>query len=137
MNFFEEEVNSVLDKYEQLDELKKEMISNNFLNSEEAVEDLVLTMSIVKIYILKRTAGELISIRQKSTGYLNSKEKKIILFELIGAGYSSGVFEDSEKSLLLYICNLLEIENDYIDEFVEVSESLFTINKNLATLINE
>lgn len=137
MNVLEGEINSVLDKYEQLDELKKEIISNNFLNSKETVEDFILTMSIVKSYILKRTAGELISIRQKSTGHLNSKEKKIILFELIGAGYSSEVFEDSEKSLLLYICNLLDIENEYIDEFVEVSERLFAINKDLETLINE
>lgn len=137
MNILEKETTSVLDKYDQLDELKKEIILSNFLNSEEAAEDFILTMPIVENYILKRTAGELISIRQKNIGHLNSKEKKILLFELVRAGHSSGYFEDREKSLLLHICKLLDIESDYIDEFVEVSERLSEINKDLTILINE
>ena len=137
MNVLEKETISVLDKYDQLDELKKEIILSNFLNSEEAAEDFILTMLIVENYILKRTAGELISIRQKNIGHLNSKEKKILLFELVGAGHSSGYFEDREKSLLLHICKLLDIESDYIDEFVEVSERLFKINAEIENLIDE
>lgn len=78
MNVLEKETTSVLGKYDQLDELKKEIILSNFLNSEEAAEDFILTMPIVENYILKRTAGELISIRQKNIGHLNSKEKKIL-----------------------------------------------------------
>lgn len=119
MNVLEKEIASFLNKYDQLG------------------EGFGLTTSNIKNYILERTADELISIRKKSIGHLNSKEKKIILFELVGAGYSSGYFEDRGKSLLLHICKSLDIEIDYIDEFIEVSERFFSINTELETLINE
>ena len=119
MSFLEEEIASVLKEYDQLD------------------EGFSLTITSVKNYILERTANKLISIRKKSIGHLNSKEKKIILFELIRTSYSNRYFGDNEKSLLLYISKILDIENEYIEEFLEVSEKLFAINKELAILINE
>ena len=91
----------------------------------------------MKQEILKRTVKELVAVKQETIERFESKEKKIILFELIGAGYSSGHFGDDEKSLLIYICELLKIENEYIEEFFEVSERLFAINKDLTILINE
>lgn len=144
INVLKEEIASVLNKYSQLDEIKEEIILNNFSNRKEdlnintkAVEDFILTMTSVKKYILERTANKLISIRQKAIGHLDSKEKRIILFELIEAAYSSGNLENLEKLLLLQICKSLDIESEYIDEFLEVSERLFLAKKDLTILINE
>lgn len=119
MNVLEKEIAAFLIKYDQLG------------------EDFRSTITNVKNYILERTADELISIRKKSISHLNSKEKKIVLFGLVRAGYSSRYFEDRGKSLLLHICKSLDIEIDYIDEFIEISERLFSINTELETLINE
>lgn len=119
MNVLEKEIAAFLKKHDQLG------------------EDFRSTITNVKNYILERTADELISIRKKSIGHLNSKEKKIVLFGLVRAGYSSRYFEDRGKSLLLHICKSLDIEIDYIDEFIDISERLFSINIELETLINE
>ena len=119
MNVLEKEIAALLIKYDQLG------------------EDFRSTITNVKNYILERTADELISIRKKSISHLNSKEKKIVLFGLVRAGYSSRYFEDRGKSLLLHICKSLDIEIDYIDEFIDISERLFSINMELETLINE
>lgn len=144
INVLKEKIDSTLHEYSQLEDFKKEVILNIFSSGEEVlninpemIERFMLKNSIIKQEVLRRTAKELITIRQESLGQFNIKEKKIILFELIGAGYSSGYFGDDEKSLLLFICESLDIENEYIEEFLEVSEKLFTINKELTILINE
>lgn len=140
----EEQANLAFDEYSQLEDFKKEamltLISSGvdvLKINPQMVEEAMLTTSILKQKILRRTANELISNKKDSLGKFESKEKKIILFELIGAGYSSGHFGDEERSLLLYICELLHIESEYIEEFLEVSERLFKINKDLLVLINE
>lgn len=140
----EEKITSTLHEYSHLEDFKKELMLNIFSSGEDVlninpamIERFMLKNPTIKQDILRRTAKELIAIRQEDLGHFDSKEKKIILFELIGAGYSSGYFGDDEKSLLLCICESLDIENEYIEEFLEVSEKLFTINKELAILINE
>lgn len=143
-SILEEQANSAFSEYSKLEDFKKEVMMSlissgvDVLNiNPKMVEEAMLTTSTLKQDILRRTAKELISIKKDSLGKFESKEKKIVLFELIGAGYSSGYFGDEERSLLLYICELLHIESEYIEEFLEVSERLFAINKDLAILINE
>lgn len=143
-SILEKQANLALEEYSQLEEFKKEVMLSIISSGEDVLninpamtERFMLNVPIVRKEILKRTAKELISIKQKNIENFESKEKKIILFELIGAGYSSGHFGDDEKSLLLYICESLNIENEYVEEFLEVSEKLFTINKELTILINE
>lgn len=144
MTVLEEQTASTLSEYSRLDDFKKEVMSNIFSSGEDVlninpamIERFMLDTPIMKQDILKRTVKELVAVKQETIERFESKEKKIILFELIGAGYSSGHFGDDEKSLLIYICELLSIENEYIEEFLEVSERLFAINKDLAILINE
>lgn len=144
MNVLEEKISLALKKYNHLDKFKEKLKLNNvssdggMLNIHTGVtENSVLTLSNVKNYVLKYTAKKLFSMRKESISYLKSKEKKIMLFELIGVCYSSGHFNDVEKDLLIYICELLSIENEYIEEFLDISERLFAINKELTILINE
>lgn len=144
MTVLEEKTALALNEYSQLEDFKKEVMSNIFSSGEDVlninpamIERFMLNNPIIRQDILKRTVKELIAIKQETIDDFESKEKKIILFELIGAGYSSGCFGDDEKALLIYICELLSIENEYIEEFLEVSERLFAINKDLAILINE
>ena len=134
----------VLKEYGKLEEFKKDVMGRIISSGEDIfninpkmIQKFMLAAPIVKQDILKRTAHELISINKEKLGHFHSKEKKIMLFELIGAGYSSGHFGYDKKSLLLHMCELLHIENEYIEEFLEVSERLFAINKDLAILINE
>lgn len=143
-SILEEQANLAFDEYSQLEDFKKEamltLISSGvdvLKINPKMIEEAMLTTSILKQKILRHTAKELISIKKDTLGKFESKEKKIILFELIGAGYSSGHFGDDERSLLLYICELLHIESEYVEEFLEVSERLFKINKDLLVLINE
>lgn len=144
MTVLEEKTALALNEYSQLEDFKKEVMSNIFSSGEDVlninptmIERFMLNNPIIRQDTLKRTVKELIAIKQETIDDFESKEKKIILFELIGAGYSSGRFGDDEKALLIYICELLSIENEYIEEFLEVSERLFAINKDLAILINE
>lgn len=143
-SILEKQANLAFTEYSQLEDFKKEVMLSLISSgvdvlkiSPKMIEGAMLTTPTLKQDILRRTAKELISIKKDSLGKFESKEKKIILFELIGAGYSSGHFGDEERSLLLYICELLHIESEYIEEFLEVSERLFAINKDLAILINE
>lgn len=144
ISVLKEQTDLAFSEYSQLENFKKEVMLNlissgvDVLNiNPKLIEEAILTTSALKQDILRRTAKELISIKKDILGKLEGKEKKIILFELIGAGYSSGHFGDEEKSLLLYICELLHIESEYVEEFLEISERLFAINKDLTILINE
>lgn len=144
VNVLKDKIASTLHEYSQLEHFKKEIMLEIFTSGEEVlninpamIERFILKKSIIKQEILRRTAKELIAIRQENLEHFDIKEKKIILFELIGAGYSRGYFGDDEKSLLLCIGESLDIENEYIEEFLEVSQKLFTINKELTILINE
>ena len=134
----------VLKEYGKSEGFKKKIMGRIISSGEDifnitpkVIQKFMLSAPIVKQDILKRTAHELITTNREKLGHFYGKEKKIMLFELIGAGYSSGHFGDDEKSLLLHMCEFLHIENEYIEEFLEVSERLFSINKDLAILINE
>lgn len=143
-NALENQTNLVLEEYSKLEEFKKEVIQEIFLSGEdilninsEMIQKFMLINPRVKQDILIRTADSVFKYRKDNLGNFNNKEKKIILFELIGAGYSSGYFGNDEKILFLNICELLEIESEYIEEFLDVSKQLFIINKELVDLINE
>lgn len=140
-----ESIEMAVDKYSEQEDIKKTIATNLIANG---VDILKITPDVIKMEILKfpEIKAEVLesSVQngikeffEKTGMVLSGKEKKIILFELIGAGFSSGRLEDAEKNLLIKICECLEIEAEYVDEFLEVAGQLFMLNKEIVDLINE
>lgn len=140
----QQQIELVLEEFSYLENFRKEMMEkiisdgeDFFKLSPEKIQQFMLLADVVKQEILKRTAKELIFLRKEYVDKLDSKKKKIILFELIGAGFSSGNFEEQEKKLLENICHFLDIDTEYMEEFLEVASRLLNVNKELVELINE
>ncbi|QEY24611.1 hypothetical protein D0T90_09150 [Neisseria animalis] len=103
----------------------------------DVIRYMMVSLPTISEGILLKTAEDVISYKGKEADDLTERDKKIIVFELIGAGFSSGAFEDSERKLLEHICQLLKVDSEYIEEFTEVMGRLAAVNKEVADLINE
>lgn len=76
-------------------------------------------------------------IKKTALQNITLKERKIIVFGSIGAGYSSGKFENNEKRLITHIFNLPQIKVEYIAKFSKTVGKILSINKEAIDLINE
>ena len=123
----------------EIKELVISIVSNNLNANPIKIKEEILKLPSIQQKILERAADILIKTKSDfdHMSPYTEREKKIMLFELIGSGFASGHFEDQEKSLLTKICVLMDIEKEYIDEFTDVTTRLFVVNKELAELINE
>lgn len=144
INFIEilsEKIETVIENNKDNQDLKKQVI-DNFISNDgdlinlngEIMKSEFLKLPQIKTEVLEKTAKEII---ESSKAKLDEKVKKIILFELIGAGFSDGYFDDSEKNLFHKICQWLDIEEEYVDEFLELATSFFTLTNDITDLINE
>lgn len=93
-----------------------------------------LLRSGMRLYVLKNVASVII---KGNTEAFSTKERKIILTELIGAGFSSGHFEEEEKELVQFIGSELGLDEEYFDEITEAMEKVFIANRELTELVYE
>ncbi|NOL49259.1 hypothetical protein [Pelistega europaea] len=111
------------------------MTENVTFEEKESDKNLpYLLRSGMRLYVLKHAASAII---KGNTEDFSTKERKIILTELIGAGFSSGHFEEEEKELVQFIGTELDLDDEYFDEITEAMEKVFIANRELTELINE
>lgn len=134
----------MLEECHNLEHFRQEVIQEISLKdggshiiSRKKIKDLMLKNKNVRQDILIRTIDGIFANREINSNILDSKEKKAFLYELIQSGYINGQFDDNKKILLLRVCNLINIDSEYLEELLEITGSLFVINKNLTNLINE
>lgn len=137
-------IDEVLAQYGNNPEVKQEVIQYLLANGEDIlnlnpqkIQSCMASLPKIKQEILQHTVRAAFKPKQEMGLTLSEREKKIILCELIGAAYSSGAFEAEEKQLLESICQTLDIDSAYIEEFDDVMAKLFKVNQELAELINE
>lgn len=92
------------------------------------ITQLIIHQTAKRVFQEKQEQGEL---------FLSINDKKIILCELVGAGFSSGSLDDVEKKLLQAICQILELDLAYLNEFIALMGAVFRVQKSLSDLINE
>lgn len=92
------------------------------------ITQLIIQQTAKQVFQEKQEQGEL---------FLSINDKKIILCELVGAGFSSGSLDDAEKKLLQAICQILELDLAYLNEFIALMGAVFRVQKSLSDLINE
>lgn len=144
INILINQTKSVLEECHNLEHFRQEAIQEISLKdgsssiiSRKKIENLMLKNKNVRQDILIRTIDGIFANREINSNILDSKEKKVFLYELIQSGYINGQFDDNKKILLLRVCNLINIDSEYLEELLEITGSLFVINKNLTNLINE
>lgn len=137
-------IDEVLAQYGNDAEVKQEVVQYLLTNGEDIlnlnpqkIQGCMASLPKIKQEILQRSVQAVLEPKQTMGITLFEREKKIILCELIGAAYSSGAFEAEEKQLLESICQTLDIDSEYIEEFDDVMAKLFKANQELAELINE
>lgn len=140
----EQAIKEILEKYAADAEIKQEVMQQLLADGEDImsltppkIQAAMIRLPLIREEILVRSVYWLITPKQTIGLDMSTREKKIVLFELIGAGFSSGVFEQAEKDLLKVICTALHVDEEYIDEFTDVMGKIFTANKEAAELINE
>ena len=140
----EQAIKEILEKYAADAAIKQEVMQQLLADGEDImsltppkIQAAMIRLPLIRQEILVRSVYWLITPKQTIGLDLSVREKKIVLFELIGAGFSSGAFEQAEKDLLKVICTALHVDEEYIDEFTDVMGKIFTANKEAAELINE
>lgn len=144
VNILINQTESVLEECNNLEHFKREIIQeislkegNSCIISHKKIKNLMLENKNVRQDIIIRTIDGIFANREINYNLLNSKQKKSFLYELIQSGYINGQLSDNKKILLLRVCDLINIDSDYIEEFIDITESLFVTNTNLTNLINE
>lgn len=146
-------------------EIEKELlsrISEKGLNIFELEKDALLSeiahIPSVKEEIIKKTAAGLIYMKKwgeppfmakahmaaaispfiKHTPIeINERDKKIILFELIFIAYVNGNFNSFEKELIESITMNLQLDMEYIPEFIDVVSGISSCFREANQLISE
>lgn len=144
VNILINQTESVLEECKNLEHFQREIIQeissrdgDSCIISHKKIKKLMLENKNVRQDILIRTIDGIFANREINYNTLGTKEKKAFLYELIQSGYINGQLSDNKKILLLRVCDLINIDSEYIEEFLDITESLFVTNKNLTNLINE
>lgn len=134
----------ILDKYSDNKYIKTEilqiLINNNYdvLDiTPEITKKVILSLPQIRQEVLDNAVQILIKEKYNDIENIRMKEKKIILFELIGAGFSSGYFVEEERKVIENICQIMDIDLEYIEDFSEIIERMLTVNREANELINE
>ncbi|WP_072281110.1 hypothetical protein [Rappaport israeli] len=144
-NFLERIINRIsedtLEQYKDNPQIKQQAMQvlasekeDLFNITPELIQHIILLLPEVRQQILTKSARELIKNKDR---YLTTKDKKILLFELIGIGYSSGQFEQEERFIIEEICNLLTVDFQYINDFEDILQRMLPINLEAYQIINE
>ena len=79
----------------------------------------------IKQEILQVAFDEVLKSKQKVGLTLSEQERKVIVCALVSAAYSSGGFEAEENQLLEYICPILGVGINYLEQFSAAIAQLF------------
>lgn len=121
---------------ETLKKLQERILNDDLMIVDMAEIDLAIYLfsdKDVQFNILQQVACE----RCKKLVSLTIQEKKMILFELIGACYCNGNFDEKQKLMLEFICKELKIDEEYVEEFLDIAKKYFSYLSELNELINE
>lgn len=88
----------------------------------------------IRLKILSKLIAE---VMPKSAESISLKNRKIMLFELVGMGYSDGSFTGVEITVIDKICQLFELDNQTIKEFSEIISKIVEATNEAITIINE
>ncbi|MBS9783262.1 MAG: hypothetical protein KGV46_01765 [Pasteurella sp.] len=134
----------IIEKYSKDENIKKQLIEKVMAEGGDLMDlqDENMLLSIVSFpkalfEILTESAKLLFESKKDDLGYFTERERKIIIFELISIGFCSGRIEKQKIKLIRYICELLDIDNDYFEEFINASNRFFEAKNEIVELINE
>ena len=101
----------------------------------ELIQTMILELPEIKLQVFQNVLNKL--IEERNVQELSERDKKIIIFELIGLGISNNYFAENELKIIREISNKIGSDSEYIDEFIPVINNLYQNQKQALELINE
>lgn len=139
---FDEVKKEILLQYESNDLVKKaifeKLIQQNYdllSLDKELIQTMILELPEIKLQVFQNVLNKL--IEERNAQELSERDKKIIIFELIGLGISNNYFAENELKIIREISNKIGSDSEYIDEFIPVINNLYQNQKQAIELINE
>jgi hypothetical protein len=77
------------------------------------------------------------STKSKEGTPISIKQKKAMIFELLGMAYTDGVFNNREQRIIYKISDLLSLERESVNEFENLVLKIIETHKETLELINE
>lgn len=77
------------------------------------------------------------STKAKEGNLISIKQKKAMIFELLGMAYADGVFNNREQRIIYKISDLLGLETESVNEFENLVLKIIETHKEALELINE
>ena len=134
----------VINKYGDNIEIKQRVIQELIFSgidlmdiNPEKIQNVMIRLEDIKSEILTNAIVFSTATKKSYIEEMTTKDKKLILFELIRFCISSGKISNSQMSLLQKICICIHVDLAYIEEFTEVINRLNSANKEAKELINE
>jgi hypothetical protein len=77
------------------------------------------------------------STKSKNGNPISFKQRKAMIFELLGMAYADGVFNNREQRIIYKISDLLGLERESVNEFEDLVLKIIETHKEALELINE
>lgn len=103
----------------------------------ENIHRVMISFDDIKGEILKNSTAILSSTKNAYLDEMTNKDKKLVLFELISFCSNNGKISNNQMDLIQQMCTCLRVDSAYIEEFMEVIQRIFAVNKEAKELINE
>lgn len=123
--------------YNRITKNGSDMLASFELSKEEKIDRInneMIHLPLLKKEIIQSTSSHRIKMAKP---YLNERDKKIILFLLLEMAFTNDVFCHIEKDLVKYITKEMNLDEEYIDEFLEPIKILSLSIREISELINE
>ncbi|MFZ7109281.1 hypothetical protein [Avibacterium avium] len=133
----------ILDEYKNNSNIKQDILNKlvgegiDLLSLDKNVmENLILELAEIKMQVFLKVLEYLVKERA-CISRLTEKDKKIIIFELIGMGLSNNNLDEKEFLLIQEIAKLFDIDAEYLEEFKDLVKVIYKVQKEASDLINE
>ncbi|MFZ7226064.1 hypothetical protein, partial [Avibacterium avium] len=100
------------------------------------MENLILELAEIKMQVFLQVLEYFVEERA-CISRLTEKDKKIIIFELIGMGFSNNNLDEKEFLLIQEVAKLFDIDAEYLEEFKDLVKVIYKVQKEASDLINE
>lgn len=115
-----------------------------FACAAKTTNKVILDNQEIRVSLLKQCVDKFIEHNeeefadyQTSLDYESLEVKKVIIFELLGIACSDGEISNNELEVIKHICELLDVDQFFIEDSIEIIQQLTELHRKGLQLINE
>lgn len=130
-----------IDKGDGLSEADLQSVIENYgieqLDKNRLIRKEFFALPTIKIEVLQQVLKIVLKSKINFLTDISNKEKKIITYELVRLCLTYSQLDEIEILFIKEICQFLQVDFDYVEEFKDIIEKSLAVNKEAKELIYE